>query len=109
MMPRCPFVPLAESSSIQQLYRDKPFLCSSILAVSTWSHPALQRDLSHRFLDTINQHSFKESIVSLDVLQALLIFLTWYVHLSRLNRTVAHRIGLIVNLSPVAVIRSSCS
>ena len=91
MMSRCPFVPLARSDSIVQLQKDKPFLYAAILAVSSWSHPQLQRDLSCWLLDTISQHSFKGSIVSLDVLQALLVFLTWYVHLSLPITTVNHQ------------------
>jgi hypothetical protein len=74
-----PFVPISPQASLDTLRREKPFLLLSILAFGAQSNCKLQGILELELLESLGKKVFVGGQKSLDLLQGLLVYLTWWV------------------------------
>jgi hypothetical protein len=72
-----PFVVIPPQSSLDTLRREKPFLLLTILAFGAQSNCKLQGNLEVEILETLGKKVFVGGEKSLDILQGLLVYLTW--------------------------------
>lgn len=99
MTPHFPFVAIAETVTIQDLLRDKPSLCLAILGAASFLNLKLQRTLGGLINGLIGARIVSGTFASLDMLQALLVHLAWYVFQHHNSSTILEltRLGLIIN------------
>ena len=64
---------------LERLRRDRPFLLHSILAIASRRHPTIQDQLEREFREILARKLIIEGARDLDLLQGLLMHLTWYV------------------------------
>jgi len=74
-----PFVIVPPNTSLDYLRRQKPFLLLTILAMAAIDNIKLQNLLDQEIRDTLGRRVFMSGERSLDLLQGILIYLTWYV------------------------------
>lgn len=74
-----PFVIIPPDTSLDYLRRQKPFLLLTILAMAAIDNIRLQNLLDQEIRDTLGRRVFSSGERSLDLLQGILIYLTWYV------------------------------
>ncbi len=72
-----PFIVLSATASLDSLRREKPFLLLSILTVASSSNLPLQDLLEAELRQTLSRKVIFDGQKSLDLLQGLLIYLTW--------------------------------
>lgn len=72
-----PFVIISPGTSIDYLRRQKPFLLLTVLAMATVNNMKLQKLLDQEIRDTLGRRVFMSGEKSLDLLQGILIYLTW--------------------------------
>lgn len=77
MNPHFPFVVVAPSTSITQLYQEKPFLSLVILASAVYDNMPLQRALGEEIKKCVASRMLINGEVSFELLQGLLVFLAW--------------------------------
>ncbi|TVY15966.1 Transcriptional regulator WAR1 [Lachnellula arida] len=73
-----PFVIISPDTSIDYLRRQKPFLLLTVLAMATINNMKLQKLLDQEIRDTLGRRVFMSGEKSLDLLQGILIYLTWH-------------------------------
>jgi hypothetical protein len=73
-----PFVVVPPIVSVEALRYDNPFLFLSIMAVTSFEDPTLQRRLGREIMKQICDRLVMDREVSMDLLQGLLVFLAWY-------------------------------
>ncbi|TVY24608.1 Transcriptional regulator [Lachnellula hyalina] len=73
-----PFVIISPGTSIDYLRRQKPFLLLNVLAMATVNNMKLQKLLDQEIRDTLGRRVFMSGEKSLDLLQGILIYLTWH-------------------------------
>ncbi|TVY32046.1 Transcriptional regulator [Lachnellula subtilissima] len=73
-----PFVIISPDTSIDYLRRQKPFLLLTVLAMATVNNMKLQKLLDQEIRDTLGRRVFMSGEKSLDLLQGILIYLTWH-------------------------------
>jgi hypothetical protein len=61
------------------LSREGPFLYQAIIAVTSHHDPVHQIDLGHQFVRQLTEHLVFHAHKSLDMLQGLLVYITWCV------------------------------
>ena len=76
--PEFPFVLLSPEDTSESLRHDKPFLFLSIVAVTSYENPQLQRRLAQEIQKQIASRMVVNNERSLDLLQGLLVHLAWY-------------------------------
>jgi hypothetical protein len=72
-----PFVIISPDTSLDHLRRHKPFLLLSILAMATIDNMKLQKLLDQELRDILGRKVFMSGDRSLDLLQGILVYLTW--------------------------------
>lgn len=72
-----PFVIISPDASINYLRRQKPFLLLTVLAMATLDNLKLQKLLDQEIRNTLGHRVFMSGEKSLDLLQGLLVYLTW--------------------------------
>ena len=72
-----PFVIVPEEATVLSMSHDRPFLCIAALAAAISSEKILQRRLEQSFRIAILQKIMLDGERSLDLLQALLVYLAW--------------------------------
>ena len=77
MNPHFPFVVVLQYDSAKSLQREKPLLLSAILAAATHDNCALQRRLGDEFKQAVMHRVLCAGPMSLELLQALLVYLAW--------------------------------
>ncbi|RFU35059.1 hypothetical protein B7463_g1277, partial [Scytalidium lignicola] len=73
-----PYVLLPDDVEINQLRIDKPFCLQAILIVASWQNPSLQILLEEQFLLDFSTRFFFRPEQTVDMVQALLVYLGWY-------------------------------
>lgn len=86
MIPMFPFVPILSHISAEELRRERPFLYLNILMIAC-PNPARQRELSNAIKEYLADHIIMNGQRSLDLLQGLLVHLTWFISVSRVPQT----------------------
>lgn len=74
-----PFVIVPNGLTAQELHRDTPFLFYSILFAASYDDSSRQRLLEHEIVKYFSEHSLLYGQRNLDLLQGLLLYITWYV------------------------------
>ena len=72
-----PFVIISPDTSLDHLRRQKPFLLLTILAMASLENLKLQKLLDQEIRDTLGRRVFASGEKSLDLLQGILVYLTW--------------------------------
>jgi hypothetical protein len=72
-----PFVIVPEEATVLSMSHNQPFLCIAALAAAASSEKILQRKLEQSFRIAILQKIMLDGERSLDLLQALLVYLAW--------------------------------
>lgn len=92
--PNFPFVVFSPTVSLDSLRHEKPFLLLSILTVASTSNQALQDLLEAELRETLGRKVIFNGEKSLDLLQGLLIYLTWFVLYSKYQNLITHMLYL---------------
>lgn len=74
-----PFISVPAQMSALTLYRERPFLYQAIIAVASYHDSVHQIELGHQFLKHLTEHLVLQGFKSLDMLQGLLVYITWSV------------------------------
>ena len=77
MMPLFPFVIIPTGTSIRLLNRTRPKLALALMAVTSFHDPVQQRRFGQLFNDMVATALAKETFASMDLLQGLLVYLSW--------------------------------
>lgn len=72
-----PFVHVSPQTSLDTLRREKPFLLHSILSIASQSNLKLQKILELELLEILSRKVFIEGEKSMDILQGILVYLSW--------------------------------
>ncbi|KAF2275747.1 uncharacterized protein EI97DRAFT_71001 [Westerdykella ornata] len=72
-----PFVPLPADESCSHVLHRRPLLALAILVVSNHDHPPIQQSLSQDFRKVV-MAKIINGVRSLDLVQALLVFIAWH-------------------------------
>ncbi|KAH8692043.1 hypothetical protein BGW36DRAFT_464621 [Talaromyces proteolyticus] len=95
----CPYVVLPENATIADLRLSNPFLLLAILASASTPDRPLQVWLSHEFLQQLSETYVVKGEKSLDMLQGLLVYVTWYhLHFKSINRLLAIAVSIAIEL-----------
>ncbi|TVY39367.1 Transcriptional regulator [Lachnellula subtilissima] len=73
-----PFIFVPGQMSALTLYRERPFLYQAIITVASYHDSVHQIDLGHQFLKHLTEHLVLQGHKNLDMLQGLLVYITWY-------------------------------
>ncbi|KAH8808661.1 hypothetical protein F5884DRAFT_378940 [Xylogone sp. PMI_703] len=73
-----PYVLLPEDIEINQIRAGKPLCLHAILIVASWQNPSLQLVLEDNFLKDLSARFFLKGEQSIDMIQALIVYLGWY-------------------------------
>lgn len=73
----CPFVKIPQEASFVRVYQQRPMLMSAIAVVASFHDLNKQHDLAQDFMRIMSERILFRSEKSIDILQALLIFITW--------------------------------
>jgi len=79
MTPHFPFVVLPSDASVDTLQQDRPLLLLAIFAAAAYDDIPLQRRLGREITQSITHVMLHGAAMSLEILQALLVHLAWYV------------------------------
>jgi hypothetical protein len=72
-----PYVVIPESVSASDLAHNNPMLLHAVLVTSSWRDRNLQRTLEEAYTKDLCTKMIIEGEKSLDMLQSLLVYLTW--------------------------------
>lgn len=72
-----PLVPLPQNLNVAYLQKESPCLLLAVLTVSSWKQRALQLRLEKRFMQDFAARYFERGEKSLDMLQALIVYICW--------------------------------
>lgn len=72
-----PFVVIPEGATVESLRQDQPFLIHAVLAGASRENPDLQSTLERSLRERLLKTVMIEGEKSIDMLQAILIYLTW--------------------------------
>ncbi|KGO40069.1 hypothetical protein PEX1_105910 [Penicillium expansum] len=101
LTPHFPFVVVSLDVSVQQLRKEKPFLCLAILASASYENMPLQRALGNEVKKVVASRMVIGGEISFELLQGLLVFLAWSHYHSRPHRYTQFlqlAIGLMIDL-----------
>jgi hypothetical protein len=87
-----PFVVIPPHMSLDSLRREKPFLLLAVLASSTEANAELQSRLELELRETLSRKVIVNGETSIDLLQGVLVYLTWYGHIQMIQSREARRI-----------------
>ena len=72
-----PFIAIDQQTTLDTVRRENPFLLLSILAMATETDSRLEDDLEAELRETFSRRVIMNGETSLDLLQGLLLYLTW--------------------------------
>ena len=72
-----PFVVIPPDATSQSLHRERPMLWKSIMTAASYQHPLRQEALGWKLMEEFASRVMLRAEKSLDLLQALLVHLTW--------------------------------
>ncbi|RYP93142.1 hypothetical protein DL770_000716 [Monosporascus sp. CRB-9-2] len=100
LLPHCPSVALPDGADVRSLARDMPFVLLAILAVTSCSTSLQGHSLyDEEFRKVLGLKFVTSSERSLEMLQGLLIYCSWYpFHLRPKNRQVIQYMGMAVDI-----------
>jgi hypothetical protein len=78
MSPGMPFVPLPVNTTARHLYTQKPVLLQAITVVAFFHDLPRQRELVKHLTRSLSERILMNNEKSVDILQAILVFVTWY-------------------------------
>lgn len=78
MSPGMPFVPLPSDTTARHLQSHKPVLLQAISVVAYFHDLPRQRELVKHLTRNLSERILMNSEKSVDILQAILVFVTWY-------------------------------
>jgi hypothetical protein len=81
MTPLFPFVVIPPSMTFVEMRQKKPFLVLAILMVGCRQDPARQTTIAHKLREMVSHSMHIQGEKSLDMLQALLVYLSWLVQI----------------------------
>ena len=73
----CPFIPVSPSMNAWQMFERSPFLLRTILQTAAPQNAAIQRDVGRWFREYIAEHVVVNQEMRLELLQALIVYLSW--------------------------------
>jgi hypothetical protein len=79
LMCSLPFFKIPATATVQSLSRSSPFLLLSILTVASKNDADLHAQMDHEFRRVLSQKLVVEGRKTLDFLQGLLVYISWYV------------------------------
>lgn len=74
-----PFVVIPPSMTAEDLRRDKPFVYMTVLMAASYEDTSTQLILGKKFLEQVAERLILRGEKTLDILQGLLIYLSWFV------------------------------
>lgn len=77
MAQQFPFVVITPEITTAALRRESPFLFLACITVAANAEPAAQGRLAHKLLNHLSEHMLFRCEKSLDLLQGLLVFISW--------------------------------
>ncbi len=78
MLSRFPFV-VVPTVSVGELHAQRPALCLAVLTAASFEDIVMQRELGLMFNDLVSSRLLQGTFSTLELLQALLVALAWYV------------------------------
>lgn len=94
-----PYVIIPPEKTVQTLRRESPMLLLAILAAAAWRDRTLQLQLEKCYLRVLGLRMVVEGEQSIDMLQSLLVHLSWcHFHLKSAYRLTAYATSLVVNM-----------
>lgn len=78
----CPSVVIPLEMTFPELQQKSPLLSSAILMVTCLDDVNQKKRMTDQFLEHVSRSVVKKGHKSLDILQALLVCLSWYLYLS---------------------------
>ncbi|KAH0831781.1 hypothetical protein AYO21_06305 [Fonsecaea monophora] len=89
-----PFVVIPPQTTAVALREEKPFLFRACITVAAQAEPSLLRQLADDLMRYIGEHMLMKGEKSLDLLQGLLVFSSWYHYYSHSNPQVMNLLYL---------------
>jgi len=90
MASQVPFVVIPQDMTARRLRREKPFLYMAIMMVASFEDTGTQLVLGKKGLEHMAERLILRGEKSLDLLQGMLIYLSWFVCLSIFNTTLSN-------------------
>ena len=84
MAPQFAYVVIPPGTTSEDLRRDRPMLWGAIVTAASYHDPLRQEVLGWKMMEEFSERLLVKAEKSLDILQALIVHLTWYVVLSLL-------------------------
>jgi hypothetical protein len=72
-----PFILISGEKTAQELYNDSPFLLRAMLFSASYDNPSQQQYFEKDIMKYISDHLILEGERSVDLLQGLLVYITW--------------------------------
>ncbi|KAJ5769836.1 uncharacterized protein N7511_001887 [Penicillium nucicola] len=88
MLPLFPFLVIPAHITVEDLRRDKPFLCMNISMIAC-PNASRQREIADSIQEYVAKHIIIKGEQNLDLLQGLLLNVTWFTTVSRFPRNAA--------------------
>lgn len=79
MAPQFPFVVIPPEATSECLRKERPMLWKAILTTASCLHPSRQEAMGQELVEEFSTRLLLKAEKSLDLLQALLIYLAWLV------------------------------
>jgi hypothetical protein len=76
-----PFIVIPPHVNAKTFAQEKPFLYRAIITAASYHDSVHQMTLGQDFLKDLTEHVFLVGKKNLDMLQGLLVYITWYVHI----------------------------
>ncbi|PVH86167.1 hypothetical protein DL98DRAFT_582755 [Cadophora sp. DSE1049] len=89
-----PFVVIPPDATSESLRRERPMLWKAIMTAASYQHPLRQEALGWKLMEEFASRIMLRAEKSLDLLQALLVHLTWYHYHSVANPQVLNLLSL---------------
>jgi hypothetical protein len=89
-----PFVVIPQNMKAERLRREKPFLYMSVMMAASFENTAIQLRLGKNALEQLTERLILRGEKSLDLLQGLLVYLSWFVLLLHYLRSCLELAGI---------------
>lgn len=98
MADQVPFISVPGQMSAQALSREHPFLYRAIMTVASYHESVHQLQMGQDLVKYMTEHLIVLGEKSLDLLQGLLVYITWYNSLFHANSQTNTLLGLVFSL-----------
>ncbi|KIW16859.1 hypothetical protein PV08_04049 [Exophiala spinifera] len=89
-----PYVVIPPHETTASIRKEKPFLFRTCVSVACHADPVTQSQLAEELLRYIGERMLIKSEKSLDILQGLLVFISWYQHYNHYNQQMMNLLHL---------------